>query len=245
MRYIISDIHGCYEEYQELLGRLRFSPADELYVLGDAADRGPQPVKVLQDMMMRPNVTYLVGNHDYMMLRTLKKLAVEITEDNWEKHLTSDDLMNYYYWLQDGGRVTSDQFRTLPRDEQLDILDYLSDAEICTILEDRGRRFVLVHAGIRGFDECRDLDTYELSDLIFERADYSRKYYKDPRTFLVTGHTPTMLIHPHGRPEIYQANGHIAVDCGCVFGGRLAAYCIETGETFYVKSRQQGSFQSA
>ena len=32
MRYIISDIHGCYEEYQELLGRLRFSPADELYV---------------------------------------------------------------------------------------------------------------------------------------------------------------------------------------------------------------------
>ena len=82
MRYILSDIHGCYEEYQELLGRLRFSPADELYVLGDAADRGPQPVKVLQDMMMRPNVTYLVGNHDYMMLRTLKKLAVEITEDN-------------------------------------------------------------------------------------------------------------------------------------------------------------------
>lgn len=149
MRYIISDIHGCYEEYQELLGRLRFSPADELYVLGDAADRGPQPVKVLQDMMMRPNVTYLVGNHDYMMLRTLKKLAVEITEDNWEKHLTSDDLMNYYYWLQDGGRVTSDQFRTLPRDEQLDILDYLSDAQICTILEDRGRRFVLVHAGRR------------------------------------------------------------------------------------------------
>lgn len=241
MRYIISDIHGCYEEYQELLRRIRFSGKDELYVLGDAVDRGPRPIKVLQDMMMRPNVTYIVGNHDYMMLRTLKKLAVEVTEDNLEKHLTPEDLLNYYYWLQDGGRVTSDQFRSLTRDEQTDILDFLSEAQLCAVLKDRGRQFILVHAGIRNFEETRDPETYDLSDLIFERADYSRRYYQDPRKFLVTGHTPTLVIHSHGRPEIYQANGHIAVDCGCVFGGKLAAYCIETGETFYVESRQKAA----
>lgn len=42
MRYIISDIHGCYAEYRELLEKICFSDADELYVLGDAMDRGSE-----------------------------------------------------------------------------------------------------------------------------------------------------------------------------------------------------------
>ena len=37
-----------------------------------------------------------------------------------------------------------------------------------------------------------------------------------------------------GAFEIYEKNGHIAIDCGCVCGGRLAAYCIETGMATYV-----------
>ena len=49
MRYLISDVHGCYEEYQELLDKIHFSNEDELYVLGDAMDRGPEPIKVIQD----------------------------------------------------------------------------------------------------------------------------------------------------------------------------------------------------
>ena len=118
MRYIISDIHGCYEQYRALLDKIHFSDKDRLYVLGDAMDRGPQPMKVIQDLMMRPNVFYIAGNHDYMMLRALKKLAVEITEENYRDHLTSDDLLSYFYWVQDGGRVTADQFRTLPWEVQ-------------------------------------------------------------------------------------------------------------------------------
>lgn len=33
---------------------------------------------------------------------------------------------------------------------------------------------------------------------------------------LVTGHTPTFLIREDGLPLIYEENGHIALDCGCV-----------------------------
>ena len=57
MRYIISDIHGCYDQYQMLLEKIHFSGNDKLYVLGDAVDRGPEPVQVLQDMRRRPNVS--------------------------------------------------------------------------------------------------------------------------------------------------------------------------------------------
>ena len=239
MRYVISDIHGCYAEYLELLDKIHFSDRDELYVLGDAMDRGPDPIKVIQDLMMRSNVVYVVGNHDYMMLRTLKKLAVEITEENYRTHLTSEDFQNWYYWMQDGGRVTADQFRVLPRDEQWEILDYLGDAQVYALLEDRGRQFIMVHAGLRGFKEYKALDEYDVSDFIFKRTDYNKRYYQDPGKIVVTGHTPTLLIRPDGLPLIYQGNGQIALDCGCVFGGNLAAYCIETEETVYVKSRQQ------
>ena len=54
MRYIISDIHGCYDEYIALLDAIHFSETDELYVLGDAMDRGPKSIQVVQDLMRRP-----------------------------------------------------------------------------------------------------------------------------------------------------------------------------------------------
>ena len=45
MRYLISDIHGCYDQYRQLLQKINFSSQDELYVLGDAVDRGSDPIK--------------------------------------------------------------------------------------------------------------------------------------------------------------------------------------------------------
>ena len=44
MRYVIADIHGCYNEYRQLLEKIDFSQKVELYVLGDAVDRGPEPI---------------------------------------------------------------------------------------------------------------------------------------------------------------------------------------------------------
>jgi predicted phosphodiesterase len=44
MTYYISDIHGCYGTFMELMEKIQFTPpADTLYVLGDAIDRGEQP----------------------------------------------------------------------------------------------------------------------------------------------------------------------------------------------------------
>ena len=47
MQYIIADIHGCYEEYLELMNKIELVAEDHLYILGDALDRGPEPMKVL------------------------------------------------------------------------------------------------------------------------------------------------------------------------------------------------------
>lgn len=238
MRYIISDIHGCYNEYMELLEKIHFSDADTLYILGDSVDRGPEPIKVLQDLIYRPNIIYIIGNHDYVMLTILRKLAVEITEENSETHLSTDDMLDFTCWLSDGGGVTAQQFRKLSRDEQEDILEFLEEAFIYDTIEHEGELYILTHAGINNFEKEKDLEEYDFSDFIFGRADYNRSYFEKDNVFLVSGHTPTALIRQDQQPLVYLEHGHIALDCGCVFGGKLAAYCIETGEVFYVDSQQ-------
>ena len=71
MTYAISDIHGCYDKYRELLRAIRFRPEDTLYILGDVIDRGPHGFKILLDMAQRPNVIGLMGNHEAMAIQAL------------------------------------------------------------------------------------------------------------------------------------------------------------------------------
>ncbi|MBR6834691.1 MAG: metallophosphoesterase, partial [Oscillospiraceae bacterium] len=54
MVYVMSDIHGEYDKYRRMLEKIRFSDNDILYILGDVVDRGPEPAKILLDMMKRP-----------------------------------------------------------------------------------------------------------------------------------------------------------------------------------------------
>ena len=103
MVYVISDIHGQYGKFLKMLEKINFTDNDDLYVLGDAADRGPDPIKLLIDMSMRPNVFPLLGNHDYMAEYFLKKLNTEITDENFDKHFSEKEFRAMAGWLSDGG----------------------------------------------------------------------------------------------------------------------------------------------
>lgn len=231
MRYIVSDIHGCYNEYIKLLDEIQFSGDDTLYVLGDIVDRGPEPIRVLTDIMKRPNVIHIMGNHDYLMYTFMKKPVVEISVQN------DDYFQAYHLWLQDGGRVTARQFEELPTDRKKAILGYLLEAYLYEVIEYNGKKYILVHAGLDNFAPDKALEDYDMYDFLEKRTDYGKRYYPDKNTYLVTGHTPTIYIEEWGKPEVYRKNGHIAIDCGCVNGGRLAAFCIETEEVMYVEGR--------
>lgn len=239
MKYVISDIHGCYREYMELLEKLSLSDRDHLYVLGDAVDKGPEPVRVLQDIMQRKNLTYIMGNHDYMLLYFLKKFGLDLSGGKSEM-CKPEDRKGFYLWLGDGGSTTASQYLRLPLEERKAICSFLEKAGAYETVEDAGKKYILVHAGIAGFREELPLGAYEFTDFLCEQADYKKRYYQDPDIFLISGHTPTICIHEDFEHGIYMGNGHIAVDCGCVYGGALAAYCIETGEAVYAESMQSG-----
>lgn len=72
MLYAMSDLHGEYQKYLAMLEKIKFNQEDTLYLLGDLVDRGPEPVKILQDIMQRPNVYPLLGNHEVMAIYILK-----------------------------------------------------------------------------------------------------------------------------------------------------------------------------
>lgn len=234
MIYVISDIHGCYDEYMELLEKIRFSDEDELYVLGDVVDRGPEPIKVLQDMMLRPNVYPVIGNHDYVALRILQKLNVEIQEENVDNYLSEKDMLDYFYWIKDGGKTTAEKFQKLSPDEKEEILEYIKEFSLYEEVYLNEKKYILAHADIHGYEDWKSFEDYALADFIFYRADYQKRYSSDENTVIVTGHTPTFLIREDRLPLIYNENGHLAIDCGCVYGERLAAYCLDNGKTEYV-----------
>lgn len=239
MHYVMSDIHGDYEKYIEMLEGIDFSEEDSLFVLGDIIDRGPHGIKILQDMMMCSYIYPILGNHEYMALQVLPWLM----EDSEE--MDGGKLKELMFWRGEGGETTIAEFHALDREEQDSILDYMSNFRSFIELECDGEEFVLVHAGLDGFSVNRSLETYDLEELIFNAPSYECVYYPDK--YLVTGHTVTRIIHGDMeqkedscvnlfdfKDEVYMDNNHIAIDCACGYGGSLAAVCLETKEIFYV-----------
>jgi len=233
MIYVMGDIHGCYAQYRQLLETIGLGDSDTLYVLGDVVDRGPEPARVLKDMALRLNVIPLLGNHDYLAMKLLSRLSAEITEENYRTQLDETFFGGFQDWIDDGGQSTLEEFARLSHDEQDDMLDYLGEFSLYEEVRAGGRDYLLVHAGLEDFSPERPLDDYRPDELLLTRTDYGRVCFSD--RILVTGHTPTFLIDEACRGKIYAGNGHLAVDCGAVYGETLGAVCLDTGREYYAR----------
>lgn len=231
MIYVASDIHGCYDKYINMIEKLDLSEDDTLYILGDIVDRGNDGIKILLDMMGRSNIIPMLGNHDYMAYSVLKKLNVEITEENYDTLLDTETIQIYQTWIFNGGEPTCRAFSALSKDEKRSILEYIEEFEIYEELTVSENTFILVHGGIANFCEDKDMSEYSVDDLIWGRCDYAQTYFPDK--YLITGHTPTWFIDEKYRGKIYKENNHIAIDCGAVFGETLGCICLDTLEEFY------------
>ena len=230
--YVISDIHGQYDMFMELLDKIKLKGNDTLYVLGDILDRGPHPIKTLMKLMEMPNAICLVGNHEFMALECLEFLMKEITDKSLEE-LNAETLDNLVTWQFNGSQSTIDEFRKLDSESQKDVIDFIKDFLIYEEVSVNGKDYLLVHAGLGSYSSEKDIEDYSLHELIWVRADYDVRYFED--TYVITGHTPTQTIKDNPHPGyIYQRNNHIAIDCGAHYpGGRLAALCLDTGEEYY------------
>lgn len=89
-RYAVGDIQGCLAPLQQLLQRVDFQPrSDQLWLVGDLINRGPQSLETLRFLHDLGDCTRIVlGNHD------LHYLAVVHGACEVKKHDTFHDLLD-------------------------------------------------------------------------------------------------------------------------------------------------------
>ena len=229
MTYVVSDLHGSMERYNALLDAIAFSEKDVLYVLGDIVDCGEDPMGILCDMSMRPNVLPIVGDRDYKAAKLLHAYD-KFTKAGGDPDPTFVAEMNE--WVKAGGATTLAGFRELNDDMKEGVLDYLADMALYEEVTVKDETYLLVHAGIANFSPELDLDTCEPEAFISEPLDLEREYFEDKQ--IIVGHVPVGEI-PGAEPDmIYYGNGSIAIDCGAAFGGRLACLCLDNGKEYYI-----------
>lgn len=82
MKYVISDIHGDFRHFREMLEKIRFSSADQMYILGDVVDKGKENLPALDLIRKTPGMLLIKGNHEYLCERYL---AGTVSGELWDK----------------------------------------------------------------------------------------------------------------------------------------------------------------
>ncbi|ABC33170.1 Diadenosine tetraphosphatase and related serine/threonine protein phosphatase [Hahella chejuensis KCTC 2396] len=101
--YIIGDIHGCADELNRLLRKIKFNRLyDKLILAGDLVGRGPASEEVIAQLMEYGDaVVKVLGNHDLKLLATHYGLAAPKKSDRTERLLRSPRAKDYVAWLED------------------------------------------------------------------------------------------------------------------------------------------------
>ena len=142
MIYVMSDIHGMYDKYIEMMDLIDLKETDTLYILGDIIDRGVNSMKILQDMMKRSNVFGIFGNHELMMADCFNIITQEITNEFLDS-FDEEKLMKLSDWMNNGAFQTIQEFKKLSKEEQKDIIEYLMEFTAYEEVEVKGRYYLL------------------------------------------------------------------------------------------------------
>lgn len=132
MTYVMSDIHGNFEKYESMLKLINLSDGDELYVIGDAIDRGKDGISVFRDIMQRPNVHMLLGNHEWMAIETI-----------WAGGERSKGEM-LKLWIRNGRTITYFDLMKLDTGELDKIVSFLVSLSVSVEIQVNGRKFYLI-----------------------------------------------------------------------------------------------------
>lgn len=230
---IIGDVHGCFDELQDLMAtlgysverngedfRVRVPESRKAIFLGDLVDRGPRIPDVLRlvmGMVEAGTAMCVPGNHDMKLLQKLRGKDVKLA------HGLADSVAQL--------EAESPEFKRK-------IAEFL-DSLISHYVLDEGK-LVVAHAGmkeemqgrgsgaIRSFalfgETTGETDEFGLPVRYNWAADYRG------RASVVYGHTPIT--------EPQWLNRTINIDTGCVFGGKLTSLRYPEKEILSVPARR-------
>ena len=228
MTYAVANLHGCFDKFKKLLKKINFTDSDVMYVLGDIVDYGEQPIELLCDLSMRYNVIPILGECDLRALEMLTELDKMLGGASPDPEIIG----RMTEWIQEGGMKTMEGFKALDDDMKEGVLEYLEDMSLYEEVEVRGKKYLLVHAGIADYTPDSDLEDYMPEDFISESPDPN--YPLIDGVTLVVGHRPTYEIDGAEKGKIYHGEGSIFIDCGAAYDEPLGCLCLETGKEYYI-----------
>jgi len=208
----IGDIHGCHQEFAELLERVALTKDDQLILLGDLVNRGPDSTRVI-DLAKQHRALSLLGNHELRLLnyrRTKDTAFLKETDEETFAQLRPDD------WT------------------------YLEAMPLTHYVEDFNT--VFVHGGFLPGEPWQKQPAQVVTRIqVIDRDGKPRKRAESEDSplwadlwsgppFVVYGHTP--------RPDIYKLKWSVGIDTACVMGGHLTAYILPEKRFVQVKARR-------
>lgn len=201
-RYAISDIHGNYKTFLNALDRIQLSPSDELYILGDYIDRGPNSRAVINHILQLQaggyNINCIRGNHEQYMLNAFN----------------SDDSDKHFFWLRAGGGPTLDSYHKAANELFPDFDKHLQWAAQLPFYLDIGD-YYLVHAGInfRALEPLKDLES--LIQIRHWHEDINDQWLG--KKHIVHGHTPMKRKYIEAQLSDSHPYPAFDIDAGCFY----------------------------
>ncbi len=102
--YIISDVHGCYDELRSLLKKINFKvKKDQLIFVGDLINRGGQSLKVLRFIKNLGSSAHVVlGNHDVTLIAYYANVFDRsvFKNDEFSQIIKAKDIDEIILWLR-------------------------------------------------------------------------------------------------------------------------------------------------
>lgn len=236
--YVCSDIHGRYDRYAQLLKDINFSDDDKMYILGDVVDRnGIGGIDILQDIMYRPNIQLLLGNHELFFLEALE-LMRRYEDEN-------DYIWDINCWLnRNGGMVTYNNYKILNGESKDKIYEYIKNLSVIEVIDVNGEKYHLSHSStiaqrLQSVYKISDLCKMDLKSVVWNSPYRSgntytpKSWYSEDLTYIV-GHVPTTKVI--GSYDISHDDNIIDIDCGCAnAAGRLGCLRLDDMQEFYVR----------
>ncbi len=209
----IGDIHGCHAEFAELLARVAPAKDDQLVLLGDLINRGPDSTRVI-DLARAANAIALMGNHE------LRLLNYRRTKDR--SFLKENDLETF---------------------NQLRPADWAYIESMRLTYEVAELNTVFVHGGfVPGEPWSKQTAATVTQVQVIDKDGRPRKRADCPAApfWADLWNGPPIVIYGHTpRSEVYRLKWSLGLDTACVLGGYLTAYILPEKRFVQVKARRR------
>ncbi|MBT4838584.1 MAG: symmetrical bis(5'-nucleosyl)-tetraphosphatase [Methylococcales bacterium] len=261
--YAIGDIQGCYDEFMRLLDLIKFdSKQDQLWLVGDLVNRGPKSLEVLRFIkgLGDESVITVLGNHDLHLLAIANGNFKHSKKSTLDAILKAPDCDELISWLRHRpvchyDKTTNNLLIHAGLPPQWDVKTTISCAkELESALrnpdyasyfkEMYGNKPDIWSPKLTGMDRLRFITNCftrlrfctEEGKLMLNEKNKPGTQQKGMPWFQVPGRkmTDVRIIFGHWSALGYLNEPNLlAIDTGCLWGGKLTAQKIDSSNQCY------------